>query len=178
MSATEPPLRIRVVDLASERAGVPDGIWIRADQDPAEIEAAIDEWLSKSPFDVSEGAAVREHEGFGEIVFSGDESLEIISRLALLIRRYGPVFIEILKRIYSGEARYVAEAERIFDDHYTGAFASMAEWGRQFANQMDLECDELLQPYVDWAAFAVDSEEGGHFTTVTDARGKVHVFRR
>jgi hypothetical protein len=178
MTPSKTPLRIRVVDIASEAAGVPDSVWVRADQEVPDIEADINEWASKSPFDSIEGVAVREYEGFGDVVFEGDEDLSVISRLALLIRRYGTVFIDVLKRIYSGEVRYTAEAERLFEEHYIGGFDSMAAWGQEFAARMELACDELLEHHVDWVAFAKDAEEEGHFTTITDANGRVHAFGR
>jgi hypothetical protein len=178
MSPLELAPRIRVVALAAERAGRTAGVWIPADQDPDALEVAVNEVLAGSPFDTGEGAVIREYEGFGDLLFTGSESLTDISRLALLIKRYGPVFIEVLKRLYQGHPQYTGAAERIFAEHYSGAFASMAAWGEEFANRSRLECDELLQPYIDWAAFAVDAESEGHFTTITDVNGRVHAFGR
>lgn len=168
-------IRIRVVDVASERAGRPDSTWIRADQAPEAIEADIDDWLAESPFDISDGAAVRGYEGLGDVIFSGDESLAQISQLALLIRQYGPVFIEVFKQVYAGQARHVAEAAALFTEHYIGTFENLSDWGEQFADRMDLACDDLIGPHVDWAAFARDSE-GDHFSIITDANRRIHVF--
>jgi hypothetical protein len=170
-----PELRILVVDVASERAGTPDSTWIRADREPAHVEAEIDDWLAQSPFDVSEGIAVRGYEGFGDAVFTGTESLEEIARLALLIRRHGLIVVEALKRLHGGEARQVGEVERLFAEDYMGPFAKLDDLARAFADRMDLECSELLDPYVDWTAFARDAE-GEHFISITDADGRIHAF--
>jgi hypothetical protein len=174
MATEEIGPRIRIVDVPPDRPGQARSIWIRADRPARDLEAEIDEWLSESPSG-SEGAYVRDHEGFGNATFDGTETLDEISRLAILIRRYGLVSVELLKRLYDGEARHAGHIERIFEEHYLGSYANNDALGRAFAERMGISCNELLEPYVDWTAFVTDAE-GEHITTIKDAKGIIHAF--
>ena len=84
--------KIYVACLASYNAGHLYGEWILADQEPQEIQAAIQSMLEKSPEPFAEEWAVHDYEGFGSISLSEWPSIERVSALAKLIAEHGEPF--------------------------------------------------------------------------------------
>jgi len=164
------------VDIASARAGQPFTVSVDFDQDPDEIQDELYERFEASPFGLTAGWALVEATNIGDIEVSETTALEDLSALGLGIRRHGAAFIAVLKKIGDGSAAYAVDALAPFDERYVGVFESKAEWGKTFAERMELACDELIEPHVDWQSFAESAEDAGQFETVTDDDGRVHAF--
>ena len=166
--------QIYVADLAAYNQGVLHGAWIDATQDPEDIEAEIQEILSKSPVPDAEEFAIHDYEGFGSLRLSEFEPIEKVSQVAKLIEEHGTMFAELVGHF--GGARYIDEAIEAMEERYQGAHKSLEDWAYEYAKDTGLECAEPYVNYIDWERFARDAEMGGDIFTIETDDGMVHVF--
>ena len=166
--------QIYVADLAAYNQGVLHGAWIDATQDSEDIEAEIQEILSKSPVPDAEEFAIHDYEGFGSLRLSEFEPIEKVSQVAKLIEEHGTMFAELVGHF--GGARYIDEAIEAMEERYQGAHKSLEDWAYEYAKDTGLECAEPYVNYIDWERFARDAEMGGDIFTIETDDGMVHVF--
>jgi antirestriction protein len=172
--AAEPP-RIYAACLAAYNNGYLHGTWIRADQEPDEITAAITTMLQRSPQPGAEEWAIHDYEGFGPIHLSEYESIDTISRLGQGIAEHGPAFAHWAA--YAGTDP--DELDR-FDEQYLGHWRSIEDYADELLDDNGIDTTtigpEFLQPYIrfDLEAFAHDLEHELHVADDTDG---VHIFQ-
>ena len=166
--------QIYVADLAAYNHGVLHGAWIDATQDPEDIEAEIQEVLSKSPVPDAEEFAIHDYEGFGSLRLSEFEPIEKVSQVAKLIEEHGTMFAELVGHF--GGASYIDDAIEAMEERYQGAHKSLEDWAYEYAKDTGLECAEPYVNYIDWEKFARDAEMGGDIFTIETEDGMVHVF--
>ena len=130
--------------------------------------------------DVAEEWRIDDFEGWGHIDINGFESLGTVARLAEGLETYGPAFGAWI------EVAGVSDDEALagFEDHYSGHFASLEEYGEDLLESIGFDLDEIrdipesLRPYVkmDVEAWVRDMEYGGEVQTVEAQEGGVYVF--
>lgn len=175
--------RIWVASLADFNHGTVHGVWLRAAQKEADLQAAIATMLAASPLAAETGQpvedwAVRGTYDFGSCNLIGLRDLELISRMAHGIVEHGLAF--------AAWAGLIEHPERLdeFNDAYQGHYDSLHAYVEQLVN--DLGYDELIKrvvpprirPYVkiDIAATANDMVEGGDLAVVAAPDGGVWIF--
>src|SRR5687767_8165427 len=83
---------IYVASLSDYNAGTLHGRWIDATQDAEDIQAEVQDMLSKSTEPHAEEWAIHDYEGFEGLKLSEWESFEKVSEVAQAIEEHGPAF--------------------------------------------------------------------------------------
>jgi antirestriction protein len=186
--ATPDGPRIYVASLSDYNAGILHGGWLRADTEPEELLAGINEMLAASPTtrrygEVAEEWAIHDYEGFSSFVRLGEyESIERVAALARGLVAHGEAFAAWWAMDVRDETDD-AELEAAFEEHYLGEFGSIEDYGQQVLEDMGIEVDELpgvpegLRPYVrvDVEAWTRDMQLGGDIST-EESKAGVYVF--
>ncbi|HET6910676.1 MAG TPA: antirestriction protein ArdA [Mycobacteriales bacterium] len=167
--ALRDPPQIWVGSLTDYNDGRLYGAWIRADQEPDELRAAIAGMLAGSPWLAETGEPAEEwgifdFDGFGSFPVDEFEDLDIVATVARGIAEHGPAFAAWAD-LHDGDLDMLVG----FDDAYLGEYDSPEAWARETLGETALEAEldrlvpEGLRPYVviDYAGFARDAEIGG-----------------
>mgnify|MGYP000999438662 CR=1 FL=1 len=166
--------RIYVASLADYTAGRLLGRWIDASQSAKAIDEEIAALLAASPEPFAEEWAIHDYEGFGSYRLSESSPVDDVAEMVALAAERGPVVFELLARGHD-----LAEARKMMDDCYRGAYASHAECVEEsiedcFSDALN-ELPGFVRYHIDYAAIAHDFEcSGDQFTIECD--GMVHVF--
>lgn len=138
--------RIYVACLASYNAGKLHGVWIDADQEPANIQEAVDSMLAASSEPFAEEWAIHDFEGFGLYRLSEWESFERVSAIARGIAEHGLAFAGWL----SYDSTHDPSDITTFEDAYQGEWDSMHDCAEAFAEGLGLfdQVNALDSPYI------------------------------
>jgi antirestriction protein len=167
---------IYVVSLEDYRRGWPNGWWIEADQDPDELEAAIDRVLADSPVPGAHNWEVHDWEGFGELDPSSFASVAELSAVSLGIAEHGHPFAAYIS-LYGSDA----ETCNRFERSYLGRWHSAIDYAKHFAEELGWRgqldgVPECLRDFVtlDWVRLAAYLE--GEIDVVPAPNGMVYLF--
>jgi antirestriction protein len=166
--------RIYVASLSDYNAGILHGDWIAADQEPEELQQAVDLMLERSPTGNAEEFAIHDYEGFGHFAPSEYDSLDWISRIGRGIAEQGQAFGAWAERCDHNQ-----DTLDQFEEAYLGQWASVEDYADEllsdlgYVDAVEHAVPESLQPYVtlDVAGFARDLELSGDITSVQHAEG-------
>jgi antirestriction protein len=163
---------IYVACLASYSSGILHGVWIAADQDPADIYAEIRSMLAKSREPFAEEFGIHDYQGFLGYRIDEYEPIENVADIATLIVEHGELGAKLLSQCDS-----VADARQAMIDDYQGAFDSPTDWAEQFLEETGelAEVPEQLRPYFDFESYARDAELSGDIFIVETGH-QHHVF--
>lgn len=177
----ERPLRphIWAVSLADYNAGRLYGDWLDANQEPAVLEAAVSEMLSRSPTPGAEEWAIFEYDDFGGMRIDEHESLETVSQLAQGLAEHGATFAA-----WADVAGRDAETLARFEEGYLGRWDSLADYAEHqfeelgYAQVLDQVVPDGLRAYVrfDAEAFGRDLHLGGDISYAPTSDGGVWLF--
>ena len=171
--------QIYAASLADYNHGRLHGTWIAANQEPADIQVAIDSMLADSKLPDAEEWAIHDHQGFEGIPIAEHEPLERVARLAGHVALRGAAYGHWVRHVGTDDDQLLEQ----FDDHYLGHWDST----RDYADHVlaDLGCQEAidacvpahLRPYVriDAQGFARDLELSGDIWSHRDRTG-VHIY--
>jgi len=175
----QPQPAIWACSLADYNAGLLHGVWLDADQEPAELRDAVAGMLAASPTNPkAEEWAIFEYEGFGVLRLDEHENLDTVSRLARGLVAHGPAFASWAEHVGHDSD----ELDR-FDEAFLGEWPSVEAYAEHlfddlgYVDLIDRTIPSNLRPYVqlDSAAFARDLQIGGDVFTET-ARTGVWIF--
>ena len=161
---------IYVACLSSYSAGTLRGAWINATQTKEEILDEIDEMLTGSNEEPAEEWAIHDYSGFEGAGLSEWESIETITALANLMHTHGG----LAARVYGACDENIEETREALEECYQGCYRDIEDWAHDFMNET-MDIPAYLKNYVDYRAFARDTELGGDIFTV-ESEGKTHVF--
>ena len=171
---TDTSPRIYVASLSDYNAGRLLGRWIDADQDAADIHAAIEAMLATSPEPIAEEWAIHDFEGFGGWRLSEYESIETVATVASQIAEHGEFFGGLLNHCSD-----LAEALRYMEDGYRGEWESLTDYVETFIDDVygrEIKAlPEIVRYHISYEGIARDFELSGDIFTIECGR-KVHVF--
>jgi antirestriction protein len=104
---------IYVACLASYSSGILHGVWIAADQDPADIYAEIRSMLAKSREPFAEEFGIHDYQGFLGYRIDEYEPIENVADIATLIVEHGELGAKLLSQCDS-----VVDARQAMIDDY------------------------------------------------------------
>jgi antirestriction protein len=173
--------RVYIADLDSLRRTIHHGLWVDANQTPADLNADVTAMLDSSPTVGATQWAVGATKDFGGLDLTGFRDLALISQLADGVVQHGsayPAWVDVVG---------LSDIEQLdkFDDFYIGSYDSREAWMRHIADDLDWHghldrvVDPKLRPFlrVDYEAMA-----GSHLAESWDvALGhdrRIHVFLR
>jgi antirestriction protein len=170
--------RIYVASLSDYNAGILHGEWLDANQEPDELEAAVDDMLARSTTHGAEEFAVHDYEGFGAYTVGEYESLDWLSRIARGIAEHGAAFAAWAQECGRDDERLAR-----FEDAFLGEWQNVAAYTDEllsdlgYAEVLEQAVPEWLQPYVslDIEGLARDMELSGDLHTF-EHEGGVWVF--
>ncbi|GAB3622775.1 antirestriction protein ArdA [Mariniluteicoccus endophyticus] len=177
--------RVWIASLADYTAGNLHGAWVRADQDPADLEQAAHALLATSAEPGAEEWAIYDYEHFGALDLGEYPPLEDVAAVGKGIAAHGPVFAAWVGIVVdaSGNGSLDHELLAAFDTHYVGHYGSISEWAEQTLDELGVtagldELSQSLQPYlrIDYTAFAHDAEADGYIHLLPADDGAVWVF--
>jgi antirestriction protein len=169
--------------LSAYNNGILHGMWIDANQEPDEIQEAINYMLSWSPMSRTEecvgeafpkGAewAIHDYENFEGITISEYESIERVSKLAMLVEEHGEPFGAFLE--WYGE-----DEEEKFEESYVGCYKSKQDFAEEYYDECGLtekiEKAGLPAYYIDFERIARDMFLDG-YSGVDRGHEKFYVF--
>ncbi|MEM6625093.1 MAG: antirestriction protein ArdA [Pseudomonadota bacterium] len=161
-------IRIYVACLASYNNAMLHGAWISANQDEANILAAIRAMLANSPIPDAEEYAIHDYEGFGPLRIGEYQGVAEIADIAAFIAQKGDLAAELV--FHYGD---VGAARDALENRYAGSYEDLEAFAQELTEQTT-QIPEPLQYYIDWRAMARD-------LAISDAEtfeiaGEVHVF--
>ena len=163
--------KIYIACLAAYNSGKLHGSWIDASQDLDDIQAEIQELLSKSPIAGAEEWTIHDDEGFGSCSISESEGLESVCEKAAFIAEHGELGAELI----SNFCGHFEDARIAMEDYYHGEHDSELEYASQLFDEIYLhDIPKSVQYYIDYEAFCRDLFLDGHYSIKVDH--KVHVF--
>jgi antirestriction protein len=167
--------RIYVASLSDYNAGELRGVWIDADQDEEDLQAAVRGMLATSNNQPAEDWAIHDYEGFGSFQLSEHQSLAVVSAVALGIAEYDGAFAA-----YAAWAGTDEETLGAFNDCYLGRWPSLDAFARDTADDFGWEAalqglPEAMRDYV-----SIDYPQFAHFLestlNIVEADGGIYVF--
>lgn len=169
--------RVYVADLASLEQGIRHGLWVDADQHADDLDADIAAMLESSPTAGAAVWAIYGAEGFAGINVKGMTDSKLIAALGRGVAQHGEAFAAYVEWVGTNDA----EALEQFLDHYMGTYASLKEFGRSAAEdlewpkQIEERLDSDLAQYVriEYAAWGRDAAQWWHVVTGDEG---IHVF--
>ncbi len=126
--------QVWIGSLADYVAGKLVGAWIDANQEPDELQQAIQDVLASSGEPGAEEWAIFDHEGFNPFQLGTNEDVRIISAVAKGITEHGEAFASWAE-LHDGDLDMLAH----FQDAYLGHFASAADFGQQLLDDFEVE---------------------------------------
>jgi len=171
--------RVWVGCWAAYNQGELHGEWIDADQEPDELQAAVDRMLACSPVTGAEEWGIFDHEGFGPLAIGEQESLELVSRLADGITVHGQPFAFWANHL--DRAEWDDELER-FEEAYRGTWESLEDYARELLEDSGYDLDALgpeeLQPYIHFDLDRYAQDLTSEALWATQGADGVHIFER
>ncbi len=170
--------RIYVVERSSSQRGIQHGLWIDANQAPADLDADIAAMLASSPTVDATEWGVEDSDDFAGLDLSSTTDTVLIAQLARGVAAHGVAFASWATLVENDRE----QLDR-FDDAYIDSYATPEAWARSLADRLGWHealdqavIDPLLRPYVvlDYTAIAEDSYQ--HWRLTIGADGMVHVF--
>lgn len=161
--------RIYVACLAAYNNGYLHGAWIDANQELEDIQAQVQEMLSKSPIKGAEEYAIHDYEGFQGLRLAEYEDITTVAEIATMIEEHGEAWAKFAE--YEG-VEY-ATAER-FEEAYAGEWESEESFAENLAEET-MEIPEHLAFYIDYEKLARDLFINDYFSA--EGEGCRYVFR-
>jgi len=166
--------RIYVASLSDYNAGILHGDWLAAEQEPEELQQAVNLMLERSPTAGAEEFAIHDYEGFGHYAPSEYDSLDWISRIGRGIVEQGQAF-----GAWAARCEHDEDALVQFEEAYLGQWSSVEDYADEllsdlgYIDAVERAVPDSLQPYIslDTAGFARDLELSGDITSVEHADG-------
>src|SRR5690348_8833120 len=84
--------KIYVASLSDYNSGRLHGVWLDADRDVDDLQAAVDAMLKRSPEPHAEEFAILDYEEFGPVHLDEYTPLDVISQVAKGLVEHGPAF--------------------------------------------------------------------------------------
>lgn len=168
---TEVP-RIYVASLADYNAGNLHGLWI--DLDPGmthdDVQDQIDMMLHTNGQSIAEEWAIHDYENFDGIKIDEYETIDRIVALAEAINEHGPAFAAFSAYTGSSDVDEFTEA-------YEGEYEHEEDFAYMIVDSLGLfdDCNETVQNYFDYEAFARDLFMGDYFSAPNGLG--IYVFR-
>lgn len=166
---TSEEIRIYMACLAAYNNGILHGRWIDATIGADAIWSEIKEMLATSPIEDAEEHAIHDYEGFGGRNLSEYSGIDEVVALADFMDEYGALGGAVLS-YYSD----VSEARRALDDHYAGAYKSVADFAEEMTEQ-STDIPQALQHYIDYEAMGRDMTIND-VTVIEVSYDEVHIF--
>lgn len=141
---------IYVACLAAYNNGILHGRWIDACQDEDDIRGEIAAMLAASPIAGAEEYAIHDYEGFEGVRVSEYAGIDEVAELAAFIDEHGRLGAELLA--YFGD---LDEARTALEDHYVGAYRSVADFAEALTEDT-AEIPDSLRFYIDYERMARD----------------------
>ncbi len=174
--------RLYVASLSDYVAGRLHGEWLDADQEPDELEAAIQQMLVRSPAaqegEAAEEWAIHDYEGFFGLRLDEYEDLRTVRRVARGIVEHGEVYA-----LFAGYASLddLDFLDAAMHDSYLGAWDSMEAFAEHVVDDMGVEAYIENAPDSYRRYLKVDTEQLAHdleieLTVLEGSDGRVHVF--
>jgi antirestriction protein len=173
--------RVYVSDLSSHRQGLIHGIWLDANQEPADLDTAITTHLRRSPVAGTATWAVQASHGFAGLDLHGFRDTALISRLGRGVAEHGAAYAAWVG-IVGTEDRDLLDT---FTDYHVGSYDSRDAWARTIGEDLEWHrqldhavTDPLLRRclIIDYAKVAREAAHGWDVLEGHD--GRVHVFLR
>jgi hypothetical protein len=172
--------KIYVID---QLAGHSSGVWIEADQDPQDLQAAIDAFAEQSVAPETVAWEIFDYTGFGDLAVFRliadrglDATLEAISRVALGVAEHGQPFAAYVKTFGVGQE----ECDQ-FERRFLGRWPSLRAYAEHIADDLDWQSDldALPKPVRDYAALNLEkltTHVGEHVLVAGSPDGGVYLF--
>ncbi|KPM57540.1 hypothetical protein ACG83_00115 [Frankia sp. R43] len=173
-----------VASLLDYNYGMLHGLWVEADQEAAELRAAVNRMLARSPTAARTGEAAEEwaiHDfgggGFERLPIRETEWLEDVARMAALVAEHGEAFIVLARYAGLDDLDFLEASLRGgFHGHWPSVEAFAGHWFENLGGQAFIEtAPAYLRPFVilDAAALAERLESE---LTILEGQGGVYVF--
>lgn len=179
---------IWVGSLSDYNHGFLHGMWIAADQEPAEIHEQIAWILRTSPAtrrygDIAEEWSIFDYSGFSGYRVSEYASIDSVSRIARGIAEHGPAYAEWVE--YVGDTTSELLDDEHFRDHYEGTYDSLEAYVEYileetgFYELLDKALEGIpgdLRRYIEVDVKGIAEEWGQGLWVVETQDGRVYVF--
>lgn len=164
-------MQIYVACLSSYNNGVLHGRWINAHQDASDIEAEIDEMLSKSAYPLAEEWAIHDYRN-SPVELDEFESIENVAALAELVDEHGYDVVKAAAILEGPNVEYITNTI----ENFFGAYVDLAEWGAEsIESALGNDVPEWLWHYIDYRSYARNAEANGEVQSAR-VNGVVYVF--
>jgi antirestriction protein len=173
--------RVYIRDISSYRQGLVHDMWLDANQEPADVDAVVAEYLRRSPVGEAAVWAVHGSYGFGGLSLYGCRDTALISRLGRGVAEHGAAYAAWVG-IVGTQDRDLLDT---FTDYHVGSYDSRDAWARTIAEDLEWHrqldravTDPLLRRclVIDYAKAAREAAHGWDVLEGHD--GRVHVFLR
>lgn len=165
--------RIYVACLAAYNNGKLYGTWIDADQEPKDIEEAVQEMLKNSSEPGAEEWAIHDYKDFGPLELDESEGFNVVSQKAQLLVEYGEVFGYALNNVHGDIDQAVSDM-----NNYKGGWNSVEDFARHDLDESDEAWNRLptnLQACFDFEKYV--QRELRHYYYWFDIDDVFHIFR-
>lgn len=177
--------RIWIASLADYNNGRLHGKWIKADQDPDDLERAAKTILANTSEPDAEEWAIHDYDDFPGVRIGEHESLEDVAAIAKGLAKHGPAFGAWTNLCRNTTGTLDHDLLTQFEDHYLGSYMTTQQWAQEEAEALGLEdtldhtLPSALRWYVtiDYVALARDLELNGDITVAPNPEGGAWVFR-
>lgn len=159
---------IYVADLRRYNEGYLNGRWIDAAQDPADIQAEVDEMLAEHN---GEEWAIHDYE-LGGVRISESEGFESVSAIAEFLSTWGEDWGPALLSYCDND---LDRATKRAEEGYAGEYRDPGDFAEElYGDEIDVPAN--IAPYIDWGAFERDMKLNGDIFTLPAGGGSVYVF--
>lgn len=173
--------RVFVTDLDSLQRTIHHGVWVDANQAPADLKADVTAMLDSSPTVGATRWAVGAAKDFAGLDLTGVTDMALISRLAGGVEEHGVAYSAWVAVVGMNDAQQLDK----FDDFYVGSYDSREAWMREiaedlgWANHLDRAVDPMLRPFlrIDYQLMAESPLTEG-WDAVRGHDGRTYVFLR
>jgi len=164
-------IRIYVADLAAYNNGKLHGVWIKATDDPEDIQEQINKMLASSPESFAEEYAIYDYEGFDGYSLGEYVGIETAHEIACFIDEHSEIAGELLSH-FGGD---LEEAREAIEENYCGCYSSLADYAQELTEETT-QIPESLAFYIDYEKMGRDLELSGNGYTIETGFQEVHVF--
>ena len=173
--------RIYIADLDSLQRTIHHGVWIDANQSPADLKADVVALLEASPTVGASSWAVGAAQDFAGLDMTGLHDTTLISRLARGVHKHGAAYSAWASITGTDDHEQLDK----FADFHVASYDSRDSWMREVADDLgwpthlDLTVDPVLRPFlrIDYEAMAESSLVEG-WDVVRGDDHRIHVFLR
>lgn len=173
--------RVYIRDISSQQQGLVHDLWLDANQEQADLDTAITEYLRRSPVGQAAVWAVHGSYGFGGLSLYGCHDTTLIGRLGRGVAEHGAAYAAWVGITGTDDPELLDK----FSDFHVGSYDSREAWARSLAEDLDWpgQLDrEVTDPVlrrcvvIDYAKVASEAAHG--WDAITGPDGRVHVFLR